>query len=144
LEGGFNLYQYAPNPVGWIDPLGLTPCEKQILALREGGNGTVVRVKTKKEADELLKAAFPGAQKVSGIGSQDAKGDRKSRKIEIFDKKGRSDGKTRYHKDYPIDKRTGRVYGHDDPGGNGHGALPHINIKRADGKKVRIDIGGGA
>ncbi len=23
--GGFNLYQYAPNPVGWVDPLGLCP-----------------------------------------------------------------------------------------------------------------------
>lgn len=23
LEGGVNLYQYAPNPVGWVDPLGL-------------------------------------------------------------------------------------------------------------------------
>jgi RHS repeat-associated protein len=23
FEGGFNLYQYAPNPVEWIDPLGL-------------------------------------------------------------------------------------------------------------------------
>jgi len=22
LMGGFNLYQYAPNPSGWIDPLG--------------------------------------------------------------------------------------------------------------------------
>nr|WP_245227971.1 RHS repeat-associated core domain-containing protein [Pseudomonas sp. PvP027] len=22
LWGGFNLYQYAPNPVGWLDPLG--------------------------------------------------------------------------------------------------------------------------
>ncbi|RMS71085.1 YD repeat-containing protein [Pseudomonas syringae pv. aceris] len=22
LLGGFNLYQYAPNPVGWLDPLG--------------------------------------------------------------------------------------------------------------------------
>ncbi|MDA8481419.1 hypothetical protein NNO04_22630, partial [Citrobacter sp. Awk 4] len=26
LNGGWNLYQYAPNPLGWIDPLGLTPC----------------------------------------------------------------------------------------------------------------------
>src|SRR5690606_13344221 len=25
LEGGFNLYQYAPNPVSWIDPWGLSP-----------------------------------------------------------------------------------------------------------------------
>lgn len=23
LEGGINLYAYAPNPLGWIDPLGL-------------------------------------------------------------------------------------------------------------------------
>ncbi|AHG19542.1 hypothetical protein Z042_07915 [Chania multitudinisentens RB-25] len=25
LAGGINLYQYAPNPLGWMDPLGLTP-----------------------------------------------------------------------------------------------------------------------
>ncbi|EAX5264488.1 RHS repeat protein, partial [Salmonella enterica] len=24
LKGGINLYQYAPNPLSWIDPLGLT------------------------------------------------------------------------------------------------------------------------
>ncbi|WP_350029728.1 RHS repeat-associated core domain-containing protein [Caballeronia sp. AZ1_KS37] len=24
FAGGVNLYQYAPNPIGWIDPLGLT------------------------------------------------------------------------------------------------------------------------
>ncbi|MDM5179742.1 DUF4150 domain-containing protein [Massilia sp. DJPM01] len=24
LQGGTNLYRYAPNPVGWVDPLGLT------------------------------------------------------------------------------------------------------------------------
>ncbi|HCT7899873.1 TPA: RHS domain-containing protein [Enterobacter cloacae] len=26
LNGGWNLYQYAPNPLGWIDPLGLASC----------------------------------------------------------------------------------------------------------------------
>ena len=26
LNGGWNLYQYAPNPLGWIDPLGLAAC----------------------------------------------------------------------------------------------------------------------
>ncbi|CAD5759092.1 protein rhsA [Escherichia coli] len=26
LAGGINLYQYAPNPLGWIDPLGLKSC----------------------------------------------------------------------------------------------------------------------
>ena len=30
LAGGFNLYQYAPNPVGWVDPKGLT--SKQLAA----------------------------------------------------------------------------------------------------------------
>jgi RHS repeat-associated protein len=27
--GGLNLYSYAPNPIGWMDPLGLTPCQKK-------------------------------------------------------------------------------------------------------------------
>lgn len=26
LRGGINLYAYAPNPLSWIDPLGLKPC----------------------------------------------------------------------------------------------------------------------
>nr|WP_288460934.1 RHS repeat-associated core domain-containing protein [uncultured Enterobacter sp.] len=25
LAGGINLYQYAPNALGWVDPWGLTP-----------------------------------------------------------------------------------------------------------------------
>ncbi|WP_369679865.1 hypothetical protein [Burkholderia ubonensis] len=31
LAGGINVFQYAPNPVQWIDPLGLrcdSPTEK--------------------------------------------------------------------------------------------------------------------
>ncbi|MEK7893027.1 RHS repeat-associated core domain-containing protein, partial [Burkholderia contaminans] len=26
LAGGINVYQYAPNPLGWIDPIGLAKC----------------------------------------------------------------------------------------------------------------------
>ncbi|KOC86664.1 HYD1 signature containing ADP-ribosyltransferase family protein, partial [Winslowiella iniecta] len=26
VAGGLNLYQYAPNPLSWIDPFGLTAC----------------------------------------------------------------------------------------------------------------------
>lgn len=26
LAGGINLYAYAPNPLGWVDPWGLSPC----------------------------------------------------------------------------------------------------------------------
>ena len=29
LLGGMNAYQYAPNPTGWIDPLGLRPTKKK-------------------------------------------------------------------------------------------------------------------
>ncbi|EOT8214739.1 RHS repeat-associated core domain-containing protein [Escherichia albertii] len=27
LAGGLNLYSYVPNPLNWIDPLGLTSCQ---------------------------------------------------------------------------------------------------------------------
>ncbi len=106
---------------------------------KEGPQGTVVTVKSKQEAHDLLMEAFPDAQKVRGIGSQDAAGIRKKHKMEQFKKR---DGTVRYRKDYPIDSNTGRVYGHDDPKGTGHGYLPHINIKRSDGTMVRIDIDG--
>lgn len=98
-----------------------------------------MNVKTKREVDELLIGAFPDIQKVRGIGSQDARGVRKKNKMNQFKKR---DGKVRYRKDYPIDKATGRVYGHDDPKGTGHGELPHVNIKRSDGTMVRIDVTG--
>ncbi|TPQ45995.1 RHS repeat-associated core domain-containing protein [Burkholderia ubonensis] len=26
LAGGFNVYRYAPNPIAWVDPSGLTCC----------------------------------------------------------------------------------------------------------------------
>ncbi|MCC4041460.1 hypothetical protein LL061_14365 [Escherichia coli] len=107
--------------------------------MREGPQGTVVTVKSKQEAHDLLMEAFPDAQKVRGIGSQDAAGIRRKHKMEQFKKR---DGTVRYRKDYPIDSNTGRVYGHDDPKGTGHGSLPHINIKRSDGTMVRIDIDG--
>jgi hypothetical protein len=39
-----------------------------------------------------------------------------------------------------IDKATGRPKGYADPQGTGHGKYPHINIRRPDGKQIRIDI----
>ncbi|MEL6862995.1 MAG: polymorphic toxin-type HINT domain-containing protein [Bacteroidota bacterium] len=102
--------------------------------LRTGGNDTAVNVKTKAEADALLKEAFPDYQKVNGVGPQEPKGIRKKRKMERFKKGGA------YHKDYHIDPATGRVKGH--RADNVHGNYPHINIKRKDGKKVIINITG--
>ncbi len=135
LAGGINLYAYAPNPLTWIDPLGLATCPKKVEALRTGGKNTTVEVRTKAEAEELLRTAFPNYQKVRGVGPQDAVGVRKKTKMDRFKEGGA------YHKDYAIDPATGRVRGHaptDD-----HGNFPHINIKREDGIKVVINIVGG-
>ncbi|WP_230951315.1 RHS repeat-associated core domain-containing protein, partial [Burkholderia stagnalis] len=38
LAGGVNVYQYAPNPTGWVDPLGLSGFEPKVLT-----SGTVFR-----------------------------------------------------------------------------------------------------
>ncbi|WKJ92598.1 RHS repeat-associated core domain-containing protein [Methylomonas montana] len=39
LEGGTNVYRYAPNPVNWIDPLGLTCDEGTTPAKPKGRTG---------------------------------------------------------------------------------------------------------
>ena len=111
------------------------PCPKQVESLQNGPNNTSVSVKTKAAADRLLNAAFPDYQKVKGVGSQDASGVRKKRKMDRF-KQGSA-----YHKDYSVDPTTGHVRGHEL--GNAHGTHPHINIKRTDGKKVIINVTGG-
>ncbi|KHN93117.1 hypothetical protein BSK69_19075 [Pectobacterium actinidiae] len=138
LHGGNRPQAYVHNPLEWGDPLGLAKaaCPKKVDALRTGGKNTTVEVRTKAEADELLREAFPDYQKVNGVGSQDAQGARKKRKMDRFKQGGA------YHKDYGIDPATGRVRGH---GPNDeHGRYPHINIKRRDGIKVVINIVGGA
>jgi len=37
LEGGNNLYQYAPNPIDWVDPFGLTCKQHLDVALKRQG-----------------------------------------------------------------------------------------------------------
>ncbi|MEM6272616.1 MAG: hypothetical protein AAF998_24605, partial [Bacteroidota bacterium] len=105
---------------------------KEAHLLRTGGNGTTVTVRSKAEADALLKEAFPDYQKVNGVGSQDPAGIRKGRKLDRYKEGGA------YHKDYSIDPSTGRVRGHDPSDLNGE--FPHINIKRKDKKTVLIKI----
>nr|WP_057292343.1 RHS repeat-associated core domain-containing protein [Noviherbaspirillum sp. Root189] len=57
LQGGNNLYQYAPNPSGWIDPLGLT--------FEELVSGAVSRTGTKYQGAEIYK--FNDKVKINGI-----------------------------------------------------------------------------
>lgn len=133
--GGINLYQYTPNPLGWVDPLGLAPClSKKIKKLQEGPSGTVVYVKSKKEADELLKAAFPNFQKVKGIGHQKISGGNMKQRIKEKIKRFEEDGKA-YHKDYALGP-DGRPIMHKQ-GPEWH-EYPHIEINR--GSKGVKDI----
>jgi len=39
--GGDNLYQYAPSPMGWVDPLGLAP--KYRITSNTAGSDTLAR-----------------------------------------------------------------------------------------------------
>ncbi|EDU9863407.1 hypothetical protein YN18_004651, partial [Salmonella enterica subsp. enterica] len=139
LNGGINLYQYAPNPLSWIDPLGLarTCSPKKVKQLQEGPAGTVVYARSKKEANELLNAAFPDFQKVKGLGHQKITGgniqSRIQNKQDRFEKTGRA-----YHKDYALGK-DGRPVLHK-PGPEWH-EYPHIDINRgANGVKDIVHI----
>ncbi|EBQ2896951.1 hypothetical protein EHF11_22495, partial [Salmonella enterica subsp. enterica serovar Uzaramo] len=40
LRGGINLYQYAPNPLSWVDPWGLAPSPSAELGKAMGGTPT--------------------------------------------------------------------------------------------------------
>ncbi|WP_458376814.1 RHS repeat-associated core domain-containing protein [Pseudomonas pergaminensis] len=45
LAGGINAYQYAPNPTGWIDPLGLSSCP--------GGDGCKPQLKVESQTEHV-------------------------------------------------------------------------------------------
>jgi RHS repeat-associated protein len=36
FDGGFNFFQYGPNPISWIDPLGLAPELYYLIAKKDG------------------------------------------------------------------------------------------------------------
>ena len=88
LGGILNLYGYVHDPNTWLDVLGLAGCSKNAELLKTGGNNTTVNVKTKAEADALLKEAFPDYQKVRGVGPQDAVGVRRKTKMDRFKQGG--------------------------------------------------------
>ena len=44
FAGGLNVYAYAPNPVGWVDPFGLARKKRRL-----GGTPKEAQIKVKKE-----------------------------------------------------------------------------------------------
>ncbi len=63
LRGGINLYQYAPNPVTWIDPLGLAKIPNKVSGDRREG-----------QFKDEMKAKHPGATVQCECYLRDAKG----------------------------------------------------------------------
>jgi uncharacterized protein RhaS with RHS repeats len=114
LAGGTNLFQYAPNPVGWIDPLGLKDDRPPNLTPPGGGR----------------RGAFREAKRNSGIPvctcptrvkpNEDKRGKPTKGKQYEFDEK-KPDGQ--------IETKTIRddAGGHDFGPGNSQNRGPHIN-----------------
>ncbi|MFY4694493.1 RHS repeat-associated core domain-containing protein [Burkholderia glumae] len=61
LAGGPNNYQYAPNPLGWIDPLGLARCRcncEQVLAdMRANGRAYGPKSETPADGHHIIQHA---------------------------------------------------------------------------------------
>lgn len=60
--GGLNLYQYALNPLSWVDPLGLTPCgvsNKKANRMLDDGTDKVT-VKSRSDAEQLFMDRYLG------------------------------------------------------------------------------------
>ena len=60
LVGGINHYQYAPNPVNWVDPFGLM-CKEGEASLKQAlNNCTQSGVISPELSEQLLQAAYDG------------------------------------------------------------------------------------
>ena len=62
--GGLNLYAYAPNPTGWVDPLGLARIPKSVKTKVAMENQEVFGVET---CEKCLAAVVPGKKSQRGI-----------------------------------------------------------------------------
>ncbi|MFE1573450.1 RHS repeat-associated core domain-containing protein [Comamonas odontotermitis] len=64
LDGGNNLYQYAPNPLNWLDPLGLA--RYVIIGENQSAVEAYAAVMRKKRPCDEFKTIAPDWRKISG------------------------------------------------------------------------------
>jgi len=140
LAGGENLFQYAPNSTGWIDPLGLNRFPQLTQKIKDLKAGRDVTVCSFKEADAVLFGAFPDAQKVAGAGPKAP--EKVSQNKKSF--KLNPDAANRvaiYHKDYLTVPGSNVLYGHEElPEGHPHKHTPHVNVLTPEGDKAVIYV----
>jgi RHS repeat-associated protein len=132
LAGGENLYSYAPNPTGWVDPWGWcgTTANQAGKALDDGA--VKVTVKSREEAQKLF------MERYLGQGYRNMTGESGPSTKSIMDwLTGRPTKSGTYHWDDVVDPANpGRVMGHGP--GNPDGALPHLQIHELGGKVIHI------
>lgn len=130
LGGGPNPHAYVPNPLRFLDPLGLAPCipwsnsqvNQASRALDDGA--TKVTVSSRSDAEELFLRRYQGdgyrnATGFDGVGTKQYFGEKRGT----------------YHWDDQVGA-DGRVLGHG--ADNVDGALPHLQVHTFDGPIVRI------
>ena len=119
LLGGSNVFQYAPNPVGWIDPCGLKSANGRTHITYEGVKdgkpyiGYASMDGVNRTAEEVLKYRYPNfdnfdvAPKPVYIGT-DQKGKDIARGLEqrLFENRGGLDKTS--NKQNPVGKNNGR------------------------------------
>ena len=134
LEGNNpTLYGYVHDPNSWNDPLGLDCAENK--KIKQLHNGESVNVKSFKEANSLLKKAFPNAKRSKGASPNGMRLSEKNKTFKLDENRIAV-----YKKDYLKDE-NGIIYGHSQlPEGHIHKTNPHINILTSEGNKVSINI----
>ena len=119
LLGGSNVFQYAPNPIGWIDPCGLKSANGRTHITYEGVKdgkpyiGYASMDGVNRTAEEVLKYRYPNfdnfdvAPKPVYIGT-DQKGKDIARGLEqrLFENRGGLDKTS--NKQNPVGKNNGR------------------------------------
>ena len=142
LKGGLALYGYVHDPLGWIDPFGLTECGwsnkrvKDAAAAMERGESSIW-VKLRTEAEELFLGKYVGNQvnaKGEQVIFQNTTGKTAMEAKEILGAKANT-----YHWDDALDE-LGQLAGHrlDDPSSQ----FQHLQIHPEKGAIVRIFFGG--
>ncbi|WP_163835324.1 RHS repeat-associated core domain-containing protein [Spartinivicinus ruber] len=158
LLGGVNSFQYAANPVNWVDPLGLMAkpedCPKlpklkgtaesaqrqieELLNSGTAGKEISVDVATREEAEKLMRSMFIGGDtkytNTTGVNPANAK--YSNDVIGQMQGKVASSKAGTYHWDDELDSNTGRVIGH----GTSHGDYPHLQVHHKDGPIIRVNF----
>lgn len=69
MAGGFNVYQYAPTPTGWVDPLGLARCPNSVLGRKVYQDDSLIDATTPINQRSINQTALnsPSFDKLKGM-----------------------------------------------------------------------------